>query len=101
MEGVVEIETVATAEAVQVPVPDKTVYVVVVVGVTVTFPIAGGVVPLLAVQTKGPAPLADKATLCPKQMADKDGVMLIDGVLVTETVATAEFVQVPVPVMTV
>ena len=70
-------------------------------GVTVTFPTDGGVVPLLADHTNGPAPLADKFTLCPTQMVDKDGVMVIEGALVTETVATAEFVQVPVPVITV
>lgn len=56
-----EIETVATACAVQVPDPDKTVYVVVVDGVTVTLPTLAGLGPVLAVQTKGPAPLADKA----------------------------------------
>ena len=49
-------DTVAIAVVVHVPVPDKTVYVVVVLGVTTIVPNAGGVVPLLAVQTKGPAP---------------------------------------------
>ena len=61
IEGVNEIETVATADAVQVPVPDKTVYVVDVVGLTVTFAVAGGVVPELAVHTKGPEPEDDNA----------------------------------------
>lgn len=51
-------ETVATAEDVQVPVPEITVQVVVELGVTVTTPVAGGLAPLLAVQVKGPLPLA-------------------------------------------
>lgn len=50
--------TIAVAETVHAPMPDKTEYVVVVVGLTVTVPTAEGLVPLEAVQTKGPAPLA-------------------------------------------
>ena len=53
-----DIETVAIAVDVQEPVPDKTVYVVVEAGATVTVPTAAGFAPLLAVHTKGPAPLA-------------------------------------------
>lgn len=63
MEGVVEIETVATACVVQLPTPDTTVYVVVVPGVTVTFPALAGAVPELAAQVNGPAPDADKLAL--------------------------------------
>mgnify|MGYP006992490962 CR=1 FL=1 len=70
-------------------------------GETVTVATAGGVVPLLAVHAKGPAPPDVKVTLCPTQIVDNDGVILIEGVLVTETVADAELVQVPVPVITV
>lgn len=99
--GTVEIETVATAVAVQVPDPDKTVQVVVLVGVTVTLAAAGGVVPVLALQVKGPLPLDDKATLCPKQIEDREGVIAIDGVKDIDTVATAVDVQVPVPDKTV
>ena len=73
----------------------------VVVGVTVTEAVAGGLVPELAVQTKGAEPLADKPTLCPKQIVDKDGVIAIAGVVDTETVATAEDVHVPEPTKTV
>ena len=61
IEGVAEIETMATADAVHVPEPDKTEYVVVVVGVTVTLATAEGFVPELAVQTNGPEPEEDKA----------------------------------------
>ena len=61
MDGDSEIDTVATADAVQVPEPDKTVQVVVVVGVTVTFPTLGGFVPELAVQVNGPEPDTDNA----------------------------------------
>jgi hypothetical protein len=52
---------------------------------------------MLAVQTKGAEPLDDKVILCPKQIVDNDGVILIDGVKEIETVATAVDVQVPVP----
>ena len=44
----------ATAKAVHVPAPAKTVYVVVVVGLTVTAPVGEGFGPVLAVHTKGP-----------------------------------------------
>ena len=74
---------------------------VVVLGVTVTVPAAAGFVPELAVQTKGPAPDDVKATLCPAQIVDKDGVIAIAGVVEIETVATADEVQVPVPDKTV
>jgi hypothetical protein len=70
-------------------------------GVTVTVPAAGGFVPLLAVQVKGPAPVEDKATLCPAQIDDIEGVILIEKVAATETVATADAEQVPVPDKTV
>lgn len=63
IEGVAEIETVATAEEVHVPTPDITVYVVVVVGETVTVPVAGGKAPLLATQLNGPEPLAVKVAV--------------------------------------
>ena len=56
-------------------------------GVTVTFATLAGAAPELAVQTKGPAPLADKAWLCPAQIVDKEGVMAIVGVAEIETVA--------------
>jgi len=52
---------------------------------------------VLAVQTKGADPLADKPTLCPKQIEDTDGVIAMDGIVEIETVATADDVQVPVP----
>lgn len=106
-EGVIEIgatgamETVATAVAVQEPVPDNTVYVVVVLGVTVTVAAAGGFVPLLAVHVNGPAPVDVKVTLCPAQMVESEGVILIDNVAATDTVATAEVVHEPVPEITV
>ncbi len=74
---------------------------VVVVGDTVTVPTAVGFEPLLAVQTKGPAPLEVNATLCPAQIVDKEGVIAIAGVADIETVATAEEVQVPEPDKTV
>ncbi len=70
-------------------------------GVTVTVPTLGGVVPELAVQVKGPTPLAVSTELWPKQIADTDGVILIVGVVVTETVVTADDVQVPTPDTTV
>jgi len=75
--------------------------VVVVVGDTVTVPTAAGEVPLLAVHTKGPEPDDVNATLCPAQIVDKEGVIAIAGVADTETVATAEEVQVPEPTNTV
>ena len=65
IDGTVEIETIATADAVQVPLPDKTEYVVVVVGDTVTEADAGGLDPELAVHVNGPAPLEVNVTLCP------------------------------------
>lgn len=89
------IETVAIAEFVQVPVPEITVYVVVTVGVTVTFPVAGGNAPLLAIQLKGPGPLADNAALCPEQIDVKDGVIATVGAEVVLTVTTVELVQPP------
>lgn len=95
------IDTVATACAVHAPVPERTVYVVVVTGVTVTFAALGGFVPELAVQVKGPEPEEVKPTLCPAQIVEKDGVILIDSDGETETVATAEDVHVPVPDITV
>jgi hypothetical protein len=71
--------------------------VVVVVGETVTVPAAGGLVPLLAVQTKGPAPEAVNATVCPAQIVDREGVIATVDVGVTETVAKAVAVHAPVP----
>ena len=94
-------DTVAIAEAVQVPAPDRTVYVVVTAGVTVTVAALAGLGPELAVQTKGAKPLEDSTTLCPVQMFETDGVIVIDGVVETDTVAIAEAVQVPTPDTTV
>lgn len=62
--------------------------------------VPAGFGPELAVQTKGAAPPEDNVTLCPTQIVDKDGVILIDGVKEIETVATAVAVQVPVPTKT-
>lgn len=59
--------------------------------------VAGGVGPLLAVHTKGPAPEDVRVTVCPTQIVDKDGVMLIGDAGDTETVATAVAVHVPEP----
>ena len=70
---------------------------VVEVGLTVTLAAAAGVAPVLAVQTKGPAPVEDSATLSPKQMVVFEGVIFIAGVADIETMATAEAVQVPAP----
>lgn len=95
------IDTVATAVMVQAPVPDKTVYVVVVLGVTVTFATLAGFEPVLAVQVNGPVPVEDKLVLSPKQIIVLEGVTLIVGVVPTETVATADEVQLPVPDKTV
>lgn len=100
IDGTVEIETIATADAVQVPLPDKTEYVVVVVGDTVTEADAGGLDPELAVHVNGPAPLEVNVTLCPAQIVESDGVIAIDGVAEIDTVATAEDVQVPEPTKT-
>ncbi len=74
---------------------------VVVVGLTVTVAALAGVVPVLAVQTNGAEPLDVNVTLCPKQIVEKDGVILIEGVNEIETVATAVVVQAPVPDKTV
>ena len=57
--------------------------------------------PELDVQLKGADPLEVSVALCPEQMVDKDGVILIDGVNEIETVATADDVQVPTPDTTV
>lgn len=95
------IDTVATAVIVQAPIPDKTVYVVVAFGVTVTFATLGGFAPVLAVQVNGPVPVEDKLVLAPKQMIVLEGVTLIVGVVPTDTVATADEVQLPVPDKTV
>ena len=70
-------------------------------GETVTVATAGGLAPLLAVQVKGPEPLDVRTWLCPAQIVDKEGVILIEGEVVTDTVATAVDVQEPVPVSTV
>lgn len=87
--GVSVIETVATADAVQVPTPDTTVYVVVELGVTVTFAALAGAVPVLAVQTNGPGPEDERPTLWPKQIDDDAGVTVIG--------TGAETVTVPLP----
>ena len=95
LEGVIEIDsvgaidTVAIAVVVQAPVPDKTVYVVVEFGVTVIFAALAGLLPELAVHTKGPDPLADKEVLAPKQIVVFVGVIVMAGVIPIETVATA------------
>ena len=91
------IETLATAEVVQAPVPEITVKVVVVAGLTTMVPTAGGVVPLLAAQTNGPAPDAVNVCEVPAQIAVTEGVIVIGGITVTDTAATAVAVQVPVP----
>ena len=95
------IDTVAMAVVVQAPVPDKTVYVVVALGVTVTLAALVGFEPELAVQINGPPPDTDNEVLSPKQIVVFEGVILIDGVVPTDTVATAEAVQLPVPDKTV
>ena len=99
--GITPIETVATAVAVQEPVPDKTVYEVVAEGVTVTFATLAGLAPVLAVHTNGPVPVDDKLAFAPKQIVVLDGVILIGGAAPIETVATANAVQVPAPDKTV
>ena len=83
--GVIVTETLVTADAVHVPTPDTTVYVVEVVGVTVTVPEDAGAVPLLAVHTKGPEPLAVKTELCPEQIdaMDADAVIGAAELIVT------------------
>ena len=73
----------------------------VVLGLTVTVDAAGGLLPELAVQTKGPEPLDVNTALCPAHIVDNVGVILIVGDKVIETVATAEVVQLPVPEITV
>ena len=70
-------------------------------GVTVTFATLAGAAPELAVQTKGPAPLADKAWLCPAQIVDKEGVMAIVGEEITLTVITVELTHAPTVLVTV
>lgn len=100
MDGVIEIDIDATAEAVHAPVPDKTVQVVDTVGLTFTVAVDGGFVPLLAVQVNGPAPLDANVTVSPTQMVVLDGVIFIDKVGDIDTLATAETVQAPVPDIT-
>ena len=63
IDGVVPTDTVATADAVQVPVPDKTVYDVVTKGDTVTVAALAGLVPELAVQINGADPLDESTAL--------------------------------------
>ena len=70
-------------------------------GVTVTVAALAGFVPELEVHTKGAEPLDERTALCPEQMVDKEGVILIEGVVDIETVATACEVQVPTPDTTV
>ena len=60
-----------------------------------------GFEPELAVQVNGPPPDTDNEALSPKQIVVFEGVILIDGVVPTDTVATAEAVQLPVPDKTV
>lgn len=84
-----------------VPTPDTTVYVVVEEGVTVTLAALAGAAPALALHTKGPVPMADKPWLCPKQIAERVGVIDTEGGSPTETVATAVAVHVPAPDKTV
>jgi hypothetical protein len=74
---------------------------VVVEGVTVTLPTLAGLGPVLAVQTKGPAPLADKAWLCPKQIVDTEGVMATVDEEFTFTVMVEELTQLPTVSVTV
>ena len=70
-------------------------------GLTTIEPKAGGVVPLLAVQTKGPTP--DAVNVCdePAQIAETEGVIEIGATGAIDTVAIAVVVQVPVPDKTV
>ena len=91
--GVIVTETLVTADAVHVPTPDTTVYVVEVVGVTVMVPVDAGAVPLLAVHTNGPEPLAVKTELCPEQIDVEFGDTVIG--------AGDEIVTVPVLTKTV
>lgn len=67
------------------------------VGDTVTVAELAGFEPELAVHVNGAEPLDDKTTLCPEQILETEGVMLIDGIVETEIDATADAVQVPVP----
>lgn len=57
--------------------------------------------PLLAVQAKGPEPLADKATLCPTQILDKVGVIATEVAEATLTVITEKLVHEPDVLVTV
>ena len=59
------------------------------VGLTVTVEALAGLGPVLAVQTKGAEPLDVNVTLCPTQIVDREGVILIEGVKEIDTVATA------------
>ena len=86
IDGDVVIETVATADDVQLPTPEITVYVVVAFGVTVTFAAAFGDAPELAVQKNGPGPDDDNPILCPKQIEEDAGVIDTDGGELTVTV---------------
>ena len=95
------IETLATACAVQAPVPNKTVYVVLTVGETITLDVLVGFEPLLAVHVNGPAPEEDKLALAPKQIMVLEGVIFTDNVGAMDTVAIAVVVQAPVPDKTV
>lgn len=86
------IETVATACAVHVAIPDTTVYEVVTPGTTV---IEDVVAPLDHV--KGPLPDADKVVFAPKQIVVFVGVTFTEELVITDTVATAAAVQVLAP----
>jgi hypothetical protein len=92
--------TIATADVVQLPTPDFTVYVVVTAGETVTLAAATGNNPLLATQLNGPLPLADKTWLWPAQIVETDGVTETDG-LPTVTVMTVELIHEPTDLVTV
>ena len=71
------------------------------VGETVTLLTDGGAAPLLAVQTNGPLPLADKPMLCPLQIVDNDGVIATVAADVTLTVIKEKLVQEPDVLVTV
>ena len=90
MVGIDVMETVETAEAVQVPLPEITVYVVVPVGLTTAVLPLAGLAPLLAVQLYGAAPpVAVNVADWPEQILVLTGVTVTEGAEVIETVATA------------
>jgi len=55
----------------------------------------------LGVQVKVFAPLAVKEVVCPEQIKDREGVIIIVGLGIMLTVETAELLQVPIVPVTV